>query len=578
MANFTFKSRWLNFRVNKEWFKVGAVILIYSIVAFYNLGSLQAPETYWQSKLQSDYIVFDLGEIKQIEQVVIFSGTSHKGSYVLSTYEKGKWIEQLIIENKHTYALAHQVWDMLASSQYVMLKTLQPNYTIHELAFFNSLNELQPLQVSVNQYSSEVALNSSPMFLIDEQAMMKAKPTYMDGSYFDEIYHARTAVEYLNESAIYETTHPPLGKLFIALGIKLFGFSPFGWRFMGTFVGVAVLLILYYFTKLIFKHSSYALTAMLLFAVDFMHFTQSRIATIDIYLVCFNLLMFLFMTRYSMLNFYHVRFWKTLIPLALSGIYFGISIAIKWNGFYGGAGLALMLIIVLIQRYKESKKYFWRPFGLTIGYCCIFFVLIPAAIYYFIFQLSFYLSGDKLGLVSFIEAQQSMYSYHSALVATHPFSSSWYEWQVIVRPIWYYINNNLHQPELTSTIAAFGNPLIWWFSIATMLATLVWSIYKRHVVISVIYIGYFSQLLPWIFVDRITFIYHFFGMVPFIILSIVYFFQQIEQRYKSISSLRWHFVIVAAILFVMFYPVLSGEPVARFYVDHALRWFNSWYF
>lgn len=41
--------------------------------------------------------------------------------------------------------------------------------------------------------------------------------------YFDEIYHARTAGEYLGGRDAYEYTHPPLGKELMALSVKAFG-------------------------------------------------------------------------------------------------------------------------------------------------------------------------------------------------------------------------------------------------------------------------------------------------------------------------------------------------------------------
>lgn len=41
--------------------------------------------------------------------------------------------------------------------------------------------------------------------------------------YFDEIYHARTAGEYLQGRDAYEFTHPPLGKELMALSVKAFG-------------------------------------------------------------------------------------------------------------------------------------------------------------------------------------------------------------------------------------------------------------------------------------------------------------------------------------------------------------------
>ena len=51
----------------------------------------------------------------------------------------------------------------------------------------------------------------------------------------------------------YENTHPPLGKIFIACGVLMFGMNPFGWRFMGTLFGVFMVPIIYLFAKRFFN-------------------------------------------------------------------------------------------------------------------------------------------------------------------------------------------------------------------------------------------------------------------------------------------------------------------------------------
>ena len=49
------------------------------------------------------------------------------------------------------------------------------------------------------------------------------------GMYFDEVYHARTAAEYLAEKEVFEWTHPPLAKELIAVSVdKLSGFGARG--------------------------------------------------------------------------------------------------------------------------------------------------------------------------------------------------------------------------------------------------------------------------------------------------------------------------------------------------------------
>src|SRR3989338_3933898 len=84
--------------------------------------------------------------------------------------------------------------------------------------------------------------------------------------YFDEVYHAFTAKEMLagNPAAwefwntppagfAYEWTHPPLAKLFMALGMMIYGVGPFGWRFFGALAGVGIIIAVYLISLKLFK-------------------------------------------------------------------------------------------------------------------------------------------------------------------------------------------------------------------------------------------------------------------------------------------------------------------------------------
>ena len=74
--------------------------------------------------------------------------------------------------------------------------------------------------------------------LFDEQTAVPDTISQLNSMYFDEIYHGRTGYEQLHKMPVYETTHPPLGKDLIMVGIALFGMTAFGWRFAGTLFGV----------------------------------------------------------------------------------------------------------------------------------------------------------------------------------------------------------------------------------------------------------------------------------------------------------------------------------------------------
>ena len=74
--------------------------------------------------------------------------------------------------------------------------------------------------------------------------------------YFDEVYHAFTAQEMAKGNIdawewwhqapsdfAYEWTHPPLAKLGMVLGMKVFGENAFGWRIVQAILGTLVVLV-----------------------------------------------------------------------------------------------------------------------------------------------------------------------------------------------------------------------------------------------------------------------------------------------------------------------------------------------
>lgn len=211
-------------------------------------------------------------------------------------------------------------------------------------------------------------------------------------------------------------SHPPLGKLILSLGIMMFGMVPFGWRFMGTLFGVLMVPILYVFLKNLFGKTPVALCGTALFTFDFMHLVQTRIATIDTYGVFFILVSYYFMYRWLAVPA-GKKLRHYILPLFLSGLFWGVGCASKWTVVYAGAGLALLWLLGMAfkagdwreaeyrartqpappeLRQEVAEALFkeetppWQPprvpsFAVhvwgSIGLSVVFFVLIPLCIY-----------------------------------------------------------------------------------------------------------------------------------------------------------------------------------------------------
>lgn len=588
------------FLKRKDWVWIAAITLLYTALALINLGSTKGPQTVWEPLAAGENFYVDFGDLKQLNQVNIFGGVG-LGKYKIEfgSSPDGWSQAQEVDPTGNVFK-----WDILpvdVNARYAKLTVEKPGFMLHEIAFFEK-GKSTPVEIKeIAADNAAGSIQGTPANLFDESSAVAYKRSFLNSSYFDEIYHARTAYEHLHGIIPYENTHPPLGKLLIAVGIKLFGVSPFGWRIVGTLFGAGMLPIIYAFALRLFGKREYAITAALLFALDFMHFTLTRIATIDVYGVFFILLMFYFMYRYVSQNFYLIPLNKTLIPLFLSGLFFGIGVASKWIVFYGGVGLAIMLGISLYERYRQSVaarkalarggldnkarlacEHAARSFGrnciITLTSCIGFFILIPLIIYSLSFVPSLMASQDGFTIKGLIQAQTHMYDYHSQLQSTHPFASSWWEWPFMKRPVWFYSAGDQVDPGLVSSIVTMGNPLVWWSGIFAILLTIWFSIKRKDKQDYVIWIAFLSQYVPWMLVPRSTFLYHYFAMVPFMILGIVYMMKLLESKFESFKFIRYSYIAVAALLFIMFYPVLSGMVVQQSYVDHILRWFSTWVF
>lgn len=540
---------------------IAITTVAYTILAFSNLGNTAAPKT----AATPDNLA-DFGEVTYVSAVSVYKGIGDCVLYFEFSEDGENWSLPQSFEGADCFKWERYTFDtkdITSVGRYVRVRFTGNAESVYEAVFYGLHGEQLPLT------------SQSPLF--DEQALGQEKQTYKNSTYFDEIYHARTAyehVEYIPNH--YENTHPPLGKLIIGLGIRLFGMNPFGWRFMGTVCGILMLPLIYIFAKRLFKSTFFATCAMLLMTFDCMHFAQTRIATIDSYPVFFILLMYYFMYLfYEGAN--EITFRRMCIYLACSGLSFGLAIASKWIGFYGGVGLAILFFLGLYRRVKaKGYRALW-----VCALCVIFFVTVPFLIYYCSYFPIHKADGAVSYWTNFWRYQKHMFDYHSKLTADHPFSSMWYSWPFVYRPIWYYGDASLKASGQVSSIVGIGNPAIWWaslFAVCYCSFSAIRHIRKAEGGLNAKFItlGYFSQFVPWMLISRVVFIYHYFASLPFAMLAQVFVFEKLCKKFTWGKRVTILFIIISGILFLAFYPVVSGQAVPTSYMLSALKWFPSW--
>jgi len=186
---------------------------------------------------------------------------------------------------------------------------------------------------------------------------------YPKEEYFDEVYHAFTARLMLHEDPkawewwnphpegfAYEWTHPPLAKLGMVLGMKIFGENSFGFRSVQAILGVGIVFLVYLLTFEIFNDRKTSLLASFLISLDGLVLVMNRIGMNDTYLVFFILL--------SLVLFIKNRFF-------MSSLSFGLAISSKWSAIYF---LPILAVSHIVFKKKIKIDYFAELFDMLKVY------------------------------------------------------------------------------------------------------------------------------------------------------------------------------------------------------------------
>lgn len=538
----------------RELLGLGLLTLVTAVVSFAYLGEMTAPQNPLEAQDDARTVEFTIDSDLEPATLWIYPGV-HSGSTLTLTDESGTVVYSETLGSVFTW-------------QSVSLPASSGTHWTAELTGG------QVFELSLRAADGSALPVSGGEGLFDEQDAVPDTISQLNSMYFDEIYHGRTGYEMLHGMTVYETTHPPLGKDLIMLGIAIFGMTGFGWRFAGTLFGVLLVPLAWCFIRRLTRKPWVAAAAACILALDFMRFSQSRIATIDIYGTFFILLGAHCMVWYAQTAL-QKGIDKALLPMALGGVAFGCGCAAKWTGIYAGVGLAILYFGVLYVRWRRNREGFRQEFVTAAWGGVLFYVLLPFVIYLGAY-LPYCWRDPGFGVGDWWNCQVYMYEYHSTLNATHPFESRWYTWLLDLRPVWYYQNSSLPD-TMRGSIAGMGGPVLWLAGLVSIL-TLAWRQLsgrgsRRGAGVLILYA---AQLVPWVFVARCTFLYHYFPSSMFCLAAIAVVLADMKNQ-RAAKRLAIGLCVASAVLFVWFYPVLSGLPVPTWWAASTL-WLPSWGF
>jgi len=397
------------------------------------------------------------------------------------------------------------------------------------------------------------------------------------GFVFDEVYYVDGARDYLRYGVEVAgskpefVVHPPIGKWCIALGIKIFGDSQFGWRIAAAVAGTLIILIAARLAhELFYSPFLTAITAALM-AFDGLLLVHSRTALLDLFLTLFILTAAYFWFRR--------QYWY-------SGIFFGLALATKWSALYFIALFALVTLFRLLKAtpVKESLR--------EVGIRILQFGFLPLGIY--LTSWAGWLFSDRgwnrdyasNPLASLFYYHKQMLDFHTSLVEKHSYQANPWGWLIMKRPTSFFYESPqaCGSTSCSQEVLALGTPVLWWSATIALLFLIglwAWQFYQRSIdkKLTFILLGVIAGYLPWFFFQkRTTFSFYAIVFEPFLVLAIVYCAKLFIDKSKNPANAQviiLGFVAVVFLNFVFFLPIYLGEVIT--YAQWQMRmWFVSW--
>ncbi|MCM2278300.1 MAG: phospholipid carrier-dependent glycosyltransferase [Oligoflexia bacterium] len=404
------------------------------------------------------------------------------------------------------------------------------------------------------------------------------------GHDFDEFHYVPSAKQFLElrENQNYE--HPPLAKELMAVSIGIWGDRPIGWRFMSTVFGALTLVGMYLWALALFRNERAALWVALLTLFNQLLYVQARIGMLDTFMFAFLVFALAAFTASwdARLTAREARRY-----LYFMGVMLGLGTACKWYGVIPWAFCAFLVGAVRVlqswgTRFEAPQENDWFHPGLWAGVrgrdWILAFLALPLLSYYLTFIPFFFVANGKYGLWDILwEMQRKMWDGQSRVVSSHPYMSTWKDWAILKRPIWYAFDKEGDLQEKVRGVILLGNPLIMWGGLLAALAAFWGWIRERRREAFLVLAFYLAFYLSWMVIPRkVSFYYYYYPAGMTLGLCLAYVFERIE--FLGITRLRWArwaFLGTAFGVFIYFFPILAALKIPAGSFGRWM-WFRSW--
>jgi dolichyl-phosphate-mannose-protein mannosyltransferase len=405
-----------------------------------------------------------------------------------------------------------------------------------------------------------------------------------DAIVFDEVHYVGVARHYENGTFInpewgerglpYNFEHPPLAKYAIWMSMKALGDQPIGWRAPSAVLGAAGLAGLYLLGRRLFDHEVAGVAAAAALLLDPMYDLHARMAMLEVYPTAFAV-------------------WAFALALGptpqrrASPILFGMAVASKYNALF------ILPVFVLVLWLTTGQRVAWRRAVSTLGLGVGVPLLVLVATYIPFLVLWGQVDGVVGAFVKLALTQVALFAWDFAANSTHTYSSGPLLWILLVRPVWYYVDR-LGATE--QYIYSLGNPMTWWPAAGAVIILLIalptrflrdhgrllvssrfWT-HAAHLEVSWTQAARFALVmlmplmawLPYLVIQRITFIYYMTFIVPFLALVAaglaLWLWRQ--GHYGRLILTGW--TSLAVVVFILYLPLVRAWALPPEWVNGIL--------
>ena len=377
---------------------------------------------------------------------------------------------------------------------------------------------------------------------------------------WDEHHYVVTARNYLHHRYAWND-HPPLSKLIIMSFMRVLGDNPIAWRLPSVLFGVANIGLLGWLSRIVFGNARAGYIAGAFVAADGFFIAYSRTALLDGMIVAC-----------SVGAMICVLSGRTVRSVIVAGLLAGCAVSFKLNGLVFVATSAGACVMS-----RELRRY--TPLLLVlVG--LVFYAQCAAALIHV---------GRSGTLAAVIAENKAMVNSHLSYTVVHPFSSKWWTWFLPKKPI--HLRHDTDADGSVTVLLTLGNPLLWWGSLAAVLAALgvvvaagprrLWGLLQegasglvvppssaatpedltpRAAAFFWLFVAWAGPVVFWLPSLRDSYIYHYLPSYTFALVLLAGFVERVHRRRPWLGVLA---VLIVFEVSVIYAPLWGEMPLSR---------------